>query len=100
MAVQEKLHIWKDVKYPYRHTMTFYASKSSGEVEEYKIRSYHLARRKNDRDEIVKLERMGLREHRESAASGASSGGRRPSLLKRTFTSSKRGSVSEGEQPV
>jgi hypothetical protein len=91
MATLEKLDLWKDRKYPYRHLISFLASKSSGELEEYRVRSFNCPlKRKN---ETVWLDKKGPDKYKESVRS-STSGGRRASMLKR-FT--KRGSVSEGK---
>jgi hypothetical protein len=94
MATLEKLNIWKDQRYPYRHSISFLASKSSGEHEEFKVQNFKTPiKRKN---ETVWLEKHGDRERRGSGVS-TTSGNQRSSLLRR-FT--RRPSSSEGKQPL
>jgi hypothetical protein len=94
MATLEKLNLWKDQRYPYRHSISFLASKSSGEQEEFKVLSFNRPIKR--KHETVWLEKHNGKERRESAVSIAS-GGRRPSLLRR-FT--HKASASEGKRSL
>jgi hypothetical protein len=79
MAILEKLHIWMDKQWPYRHTISFLASKSSGMLEEYPVSRFKQAERSHG---TVTLKQRKDREHRDTTASIAS-GRRRSSILRR-----------------
>jgi hypothetical protein len=79
MAILERLHIWRDKQWPYRHTISFLASKSTGTLEVYPVARFQRAERSH---ETVTLKQRKGRQHRDSAAS-IGSGRRRSSVLRR-----------------
>jgi hypothetical protein len=90
IATLETLHVWKDIQWPYRHTFSFIASKTTGRVEEYHISLFNSPPERIGT--VIILERRGKKKDHRSKASQSSSSGRKPSLLRR-FTGN---SASEG----